>query len=230
MAAAPKALTDWWGKNKTKAIIAGVVIAVVWGYVVTANRPDTTVETIPNGYASADRELLVHASRDSKDAKPLVMILHDNSSSGKSIEHDSDASSYLRTRGAAIVYPEAVSGTWRVGDPADAQYLLDVVRFMADEYTAIDLSRVYIWGFGEGGRLAAEVACTETGRQFAAVAAVGRFDPVTGPTCQADMPHLWIDQENWGQDTTKQLWRFSKDYPGSAFPKPDATGRPTANS
>nr|MDT0664851.1 hypothetical protein [Micromonospora sp. DSM 115978] len=166
---APKAITDWWTKNRKKVIIAGVVIVVAWGYVVTSDRPDTTVETIPDGYASADRELLVHAARDSDDAKPLVLILHDNASSATEIENDSEASSYLRMRGAAVVYPEAVSGTWRVGDPrgADTQYLRDVVRYMADDYTAIDLSRVYVWGFGEGGRLAAELACTTSARQFA---------------------------------------------------------------
>jgi polyhydroxybutyrate depolymerase len=85
--------------------------------------------------------------------------------------------------------------------------------FMADDYTKIDLSRVYIWGFGEGGRLAAEVACEESPRRFAAVGAVGRFDPVTGPRCADDMPHDWITVEDWNEDTTKALWTFSKEFP-----------------
>nr|MDT0666650.1 hypothetical protein [Micromonospora sp. DSM 115978] len=52
----------------------------------------------------------------------------------------------------------------------------------------------------------------------AAVAAVGRIAPDTGPQGPPDLPHQWGPEESWTEDTTKTLWNFSKEFPGGEFP------------
>ncbi|MBX6390812.1 MAG: plasmid partitioning protein [Frankia sp.] len=207
----PAQLTKWWGANKKKVLIGGIVIVVIWAWANGGSGPDTKVETIPDRYASADREVRVHAEKDADEPLPLVLVLHDNNTAAETLERDSDASRIADRRDFAVVYPEAVGGTWRV-DPngPDAQYLRDVVSYLAEEWTAIDPNRVYVWGIGEGARLALAVGCAD-GSQFAAIGVVGQFDPEPGPNCEDRVPSARIREAAWDEDVTKDLWDFSKD-------------------
>jgi polyhydroxybutyrate depolymerase len=204
-----------WGKHKKKIIIGGVVVVVLWGFLASRDKPETVSKTIPDGYASAGRELFVHAPGDPSDPVPVVLVLHDDSSTAAEIERESDASKLADRQDFAVVYPEAVGGMWRVPDPrgADTQYLRDVVQYVSGEYK-VDTKRVYIWGHGEGGLLALDAACSGTDRSFAAVAAVGKFEPAPAVACPAGVGKKLVPEEKWTEKITKNLWSFSKDYPG----------------
>lgn len=206
-------LAGWWDKNKKKAIIAGVAVVVLWAFLATRDRTETEAVAIPEGYASADRELLVHAPAEPDNPLPLVIVLHDNNSDASAIERESDASSLSDRRDFALAYPEAVGGTWRIDPPddADVQYVRDVIRFMDSERTDVDLNRIYVWGIGEGARLALTVACSSADPRVAAVGVVGQFDPEPQPTCEDRVPHGRVLQTGWDDDVTDTLWEFSED-------------------
>src|SRR5262249_51174886 len=160
----------------------GVAIVVVWGFLATRHSPKTERVTIPHGYASADRELLVHAPKDPRSPVPLVLVLPDDSMDASTLERESKASKLADRRHFAVAYPEPVAGSWRVDEPngADAQYVRDVVRYLSEKRTAVDPDRIYIWGIGEGARLALRVACGSGPPGFASVGVVGQFDPEPG--------------------------------------------------
>jgi polyhydroxybutyrate depolymerase len=205
-------LAGWWDKNKTKVLVAGAAILVVFVFVSFGDSPKTERVAIPKGYPSVDRELLVHAPKDPKSPVPLVLVLSDDNMDVKTIERESKASKLADRRHFAVAYPEPVAGTWRVDDPsgADAQYLRDVVRYLAEKRTAVDPDRVYVWGLGEGARMALTVACANRPPVFAAVGVVGQFDPEPGPTCRDRVPEARVASTGWSNDVTTKLWNFSK--------------------
>ncbi|ABW15866.1 MULTISPECIES: PHB depolymerase family esterase [Frankiaceae] len=206
-------LAGWWGKNKRNVIIAGVALVAIWWLVAANGRPKVERVTIPDGYPSADRELLVQAPSKPNDPLPLVIILHDDNTDASSLEHDSDASSLANRRDFALAFPEAVAGTWRLDDPngADQQYLRDVVRYMDEERTDIDLNRIYVWGIGEGARLALLAACSPGPPVYAAVGVVGQFEAEPGPTCDNVTQHGRVAETDWDKKVSSTLWDFSRD-------------------
>jgi polyhydroxybutyrate depolymerase len=202
-------LTGWWGKNKKKVIGGGVALVVIWGFVAANGNPKTTDELIPDRLASKGRELRVHADKKAKDPMPLVLVLHDDNTSATSVENDSKVASLADRKHFAVAFPEAVGGTWRVdGQGPDAQYLRDVVTYVSQDWTAIDPARVYIWGFGEGARMALAVACAGP-TEFAAIGVVGQFDPEPGPTCRDRVPEARVAEPSWDNKVTDSLWKFS---------------------
>ncbi|MEX5632947.1 plasmid partitioning protein [Parafrankia sp. FMc2] len=206
-------LAGWWGKNKKNVIIVGVALVAVWWLVAGRGRPEVEQVDIPDDYPSAGRELRVQAPSDPDEPLPLVIILHDDNADAKSLEEASDASSLASRRDFALAFPEAVAGTWRLDDPngPDLQYLRDVVRFMDEERTDVDLDRVYVWGIGEGARLALLAACGPGDPVYAGVGVVGQFETEPGPTCDAVTPHGRVAETAWDDDVTDALWDFSHD-------------------
>ncbi|WP_311984147.1 MULTISPECIES: PHB depolymerase family esterase [Parafrankia] len=194
-------------------IIIGVVLVVVWWLAAGRGHPKVEKATIPDSYPSAGRELLVQAPSDPGDPLPLVIILHDDNSDAKTLEEGSKVSSLANRKDLALAFPEAVAGTWRLDDPkgADVQYLSDVVRYMDEKRSDIDLDRVYLWGMGEGARLALLAACTSATPIYAAVGVVGQFDTEPGPTCDNVTPHGRFAETEWDKGVTDALWKFSRD-------------------
>ncbi|ETA03622.1 plasmid partitioning protein [Frankia sp. CcI156] len=207
-------LAGWWGKNKRTVLIVGVVIVVVWGYLGTRDRPKTQRVSLPGDYASAGRELLVQAPSDPANPLPLVLILHDDNADAKSLDRQSDAGKLANSRDFAVAFPEAVGGTWRIDGPegADVRYLRDVVRFVSTKRTKVDPNRVYVWGIGEGARLALTAACAPGKPEFAAVGVVGQFDPEPGPTCQDRVPEGRAPEASWDRKVSETLWKFSSGH------------------
>jgi polyhydroxybutyrate depolymerase len=205
-------IKKWVKSNK---IAVGVIVVLALWFLFFKEETETVSKTIPDGYASAGRQLYVHAPGGTDDPLPLVLVLHDDSSKATETERDSDASTLADRKNFAVVYPEAVGGLWRVADPrgADAQYLRDVVQYVSQDYK-IDSRRVYVWGLGEGGKLALEVACVGTDRVFAAVGVVGQFGSEL-PPCPADLGvgDVRRADASWNEDATDYLWDESKNYP-----------------
>ena len=206
-------LAGWWGKNKKKVIIGGVAVAAVWVLFSSGDTPKPETVTVPEDYPSANREVIVQAPGDPDNPLPLVIILHDNGMDAAAMERASEASSLANRRDFALAFPEAVGGTWRVDDPngPDAQYVKDVIQFMDDERTDIDKDRIYIWGIGEGARLALTLACSDQSPGFAAVGVVGQFDPEPQPMCEDVVPIGRVTERSWDEDVTDTLWEFSRD-------------------
>ncbi len=209
-----KAGKQLWAKNRKRVLIIGAVLVVAWIYVSRSGSPDTERAKIPAGYASAERELAVHADSSPSKPLPLVLVLHDDSSDASAIEKASRASVLADRREFAVVYPEAVDSEWRLDDPqgADVQYLRDVVRYVSQERSKIDPSRIYIWGAGEGGHAALLAACAAlgSGQKFAAVGVVG---PVgQAQSCSPEVHVRHVEETTWNESTTRDLWDFSRGF------------------
>lgn len=202
-------LSSIWSKNRRTIIIAVVVIVVLYVVAHGGKATKTTEQELPDSYASKGRVVLVHAKKKSKSPVPLVIVLSDDNTKTKVFETDTGVSTLADRKQFALVYPELLNGTWAVGSSgADAQYLQDVISYVSDHWTKIDPSRIYIWGLGEGGRLALAVACANP-TKFAAIGVVGQFDPQPGPNCANQVP---TDRENsaaWDDKVSSRLWSFS---------------------
>jgi polyhydroxybutyrate depolymerase len=200
----------WWKKNRRTAVIAVVVIAVVWTFAHGSGSAKTTAKEIPDTYASKGRELLIHANQKSKSPVPLVLALSDDNTKTQVFETDSGASLLADRNHFALVYPEPVASQWQVdANGPDAQYLKDIIAYMSTSWTSVDTSRIYIWGLGEGGRLALALACANPS-QFAAVGVVGQFDPDPGPNCDTQVPTDRDRVATMDKDASGRLWSFSR--------------------
>jgi polyhydroxybutyrate depolymerase len=202
-------LSDWWKKNSRTAVIAAVVIAVLWTFAHGSGSAKTTEKELPDKYASKGRLVLIHAKKNSKSALPLVLVLSDDNTKTKVFETDSGASPLADRKHFALVYPEPVASQWQV-DPngADAQYLKDIISYLSTDWTKVDSRRVYIWGLGEGARLALAMACANPD-QFAAVGVVGQFDPDPGPNCDTQVPTDRERVATMDKNASARLWTFS---------------------
>jgi predicted esterase len=136
----------------------------------------TKLLNIPAGYSSAGREFYLHARRLSGPPEPLVLVLHGLDQSPRRVEAATGAISFSETHGFTLVYPIGVKEAWNAGnccrhDTAnDLGYLVDLVRYVYT-LTPIDLHRVYIWGFSNGGMMAWRAVC-QTRNVFAGAGVV----------------------------------------------------------
>ncbi|WP_261554033.1 PHB depolymerase family esterase [Frankia tisae] len=204
-------LAGWWGKNKRTVLIVGVVIVVLWVFIERGNGPKTKRVSMPKGYGSADRELLVHAPKDPRNPIPLVLILHDDNVDAKTLDHDSAAGSVANARNFAVAYPEAVGGTWRIDSPdgVDAAYLRDVVSYVSTKKTKVDPNHIYVWGVGEGARLALTAVCGGAKPIFAAVGVVGQFTQEPQSACPGRVAEARVAETDWDKKVSETLWTAS---------------------
>jgi polyhydroxybutyrate depolymerase len=207
-------LAGWWGKNKRTVYIVAAVIIVLWVFIGHSGGTKTTRVSLPKDYGSAGRELLVHAPAHPGKPIPLVLILHDDNSDAKTLDKDSHAGSVANKRDFAVAYPEAVGGTWRIDGPdgADARYLRDVVSYVSAKKSKIDVSQVYVWGVGEGARLALTAVCGTGKPVFAAVGVVGQFTQEPQPACPGRAPEERVAETKWNEKVSEALWKASSPH------------------
>ncbi|WP_308301552.1 PHB depolymerase family esterase [Frankia sp. AiPa1] len=207
-------LAGWWGKNKRTVYIVAAVVVVAFVFVQRGGGPKTKHDTMPKDYGSAGRELLVHAPSNPKKPIPLVLILHDDNTSAKTLDHDSKAGKVANEKTFAIAYPEAVGGTWRIDSPTgpDAQYLRDVVTYVSTKKSEIDPKKIYIWGVGEGARLALMAVCDTGKPTFAAVGVVGQFTQEPRSPCAGRVPEARVAETDWTKKVSEALWKASSGH------------------
>ncbi len=213
-----KAGKELWSKNRRRVLVAAGVVVVALAYGHHSPEVKTERAEIPAGYESAGRELAVHAEAKPEKPVPLLLVLHDDESDAATIEKDSKVSALADQQKFALVYPEAVASTWQTNGQ-DARYLWDVVRYVAKERSNIDMSRIYIWGAGEGGRLALTVACgpLDPAQQplFTAVGTVNTVGPLPACPSRVHVKSVALAPgRKWNEATTSELWKFSKDIKG----------------
>ena len=110
---------------------------------------------------------------------PLLVVLHGLANYPSDVETASGIDRLADAQGIAVAYPHALHGSWNAGTccgPSadagedDVGFLTQVVSTLA-ALRPLDLRRVYVAGFSNGGMLALRAVC-ERPEVFAAAAAV----------------------------------------------------------
>lgn len=132
----------------------------------------TTSQTLASG-----RTYQLRTDAHRTTAVPLVVALHGYASSASDLSAQTGLSTYMDDKNWALAYGHAYdNAAWNSGEGLDTSpqddvtYLRDVVAHAATK-TPIDLSRVYVWGFSNGGMMSARALC-EAGDVFAAGASL----------------------------------------------------------
>jgi len=124
--------------------------------------------TVPSGFGSAGRPFFLHSRRSATSPEPLVLLLHGLYQRPSTVEDATAAASFSDANGFTLVYPVGTHEAWNAGgccrhDTAnDVGYLVDLVHYVAT-LTPVDLHRVYIWGFSNGGMMAWRAVCQTRG-------------------------------------------------------------------
>lgn len=177
---------------------------------------------LPVTYPSAGRSFILHTQRDTATplrkgaGKPLVLLLHGLYQTPETVENATAATSFSDTHGFTLVYPVGVNMAWNAGgccrrDTAnDVRYLVDLVHYVST-LTPVDLRRVYIWGFSNGGMMAWRAACQTRGI-FAGVGAVSAalLVPCRVPVHAVDL--------RGATDRTVPFFGGHSTYTGTVFP------------
>ena len=109
---------------------------------------------------------------------PLVLVLHSRFGDGQRMAEFTGFNEIAEREGFIAVYPDGLDGEWNYvrGIPGypnthdDTAFLIALVDHIAASYS-VDLSRVYVTGFSNGGFMVQRVAC-ENPTRFAAFASV----------------------------------------------------------
>lgn len=126
-----------------------------------------------------ERSFTVHVPETLLDSAPLVIALHGRGGDGSSMERLTRFSDVADQEGFIAAYPDGLNQEWNFvldipGYPNthdDSVFLAALVDQVAEDY-ALDLTRVYVAGFSNGGFMAQRLAC-EHPEQYAAFASVG---------------------------------------------------------
>ncbi len=129
-----------------------------------------------------ERTYTLHVPTDLAAPAPLVIVLHGRFGSGESIARYTGFDALADEAGFIVAYPDGLQGEWNYvrripGYPNthdDVAFLVALVDDVAARHP-VDLSRVYLAGFSNGGFMAQRTACEAPSRfaAFASVAAAG---------------------------------------------------------
>jgi polyhydroxybutyrate depolymerase len=129
-----------------------------------------------------ERSYWLHVPDDLDGPAPLVMLLHGKGGEGWHMQQYTEFDTIADAEGVIAVYPNGIDYEWSFVrdipgyDPKqdDVAFLIALLDHIAAEHP-VDLSRVYMAGFSNGGFMAQRVACENPTRfaAFASVAASG---------------------------------------------------------
>lgn len=144
--------------------------------------PQPTPEPQPIMVDGLERTYALHVPDNLTDPAPVVLLLHGRTGTGAGIARYTGFDELSDREGFIALYPDALDGEWNfVKDipgyaktQDDTAFLTALVDHIAAAYP-VDLSRVYIAGFSNGGFMAQRIACENPTRfaAFASVAAAG---------------------------------------------------------
>jgi predicted esterase len=119
---------------------------------------------VPRGYGSAGRPFYLRSRAMGGPAEPLVLLLHGLYQTPSEVEEATGAAVYSVAQHFTLAYPIGEHESWDAGSCCrnntanDVGYLVDLVRYIAT-LTPVDLHRVYIVGFSNGGMMAWRAVC-----------------------------------------------------------------------
>lgn len=138
-------------------------------------------------------DLHVPSSYNSQKPIPLVLAFHGVGASGKEMAKMTGFSQLAEQSGFIVVYPDAIRKHWdarRSSQPEttnDVGFISALIDDLVQRYT-IDLRRIYVTGFSNGGTFAYRLAC-ELSNKITAIAAISATMPENvSRTCQPVKP------------------------------------------
>jgi polyhydroxybutyrate depolymerase len=150
--------------------------------------------TIVTPYGGQVRTVNVYvAARVPKQTPvPLLIVLHGLYLDPATAEADSGLDKVANTQDVALAYPEGFQGGWNAGNccgTAHAQRIDDVgflvhIIHLVQELRPIDVDRVYLAGFSNGGMMALKALCDRPDVFAAAVSVAGSLQA----PCQGRRP------------------------------------------
>src|SRR4051812_21652933 len=131
--------------------------------------PSGISATIATPYGGQVRTVNVYVAArvPAETPVPLLIVLHGLYNDPGTAEADSGLDRVADTQDVALAYPEGFQGSWNAGNccgTAHAQRIDDVgflvhVIHLVQELRPIDLDRVYLAGFSNGGMMALKAGC-----------------------------------------------------------------------
>ncbi len=126
-----------------------------------------------------ERSYRMHVPDDLDEPAPLVMLLHGRGGTGRHMQAYTEFDALADAEGFITVYPDGIDNEWSFvrnipgyeSTHDDVPFLIALLDQIAAEYP-VDLTRVYVAGFSNGGFMAQRLAC-ENPAHFAAFASVG---------------------------------------------------------
>lgn len=222
-----------------RRVLALLVLAAVAVFVAPVAGAGAGISTtIPVAYGGQLRTVNVYvAPRVPADAAvPLLIVLHGLYNDPGAVEAASGLDTVADTQDVALAYPAGFDGSWNAGNCCgdshaeridDVGFLVHVVGLVS-ALRNIDLSRVYVAGFSNGGMMALKATCDRADVFAAAVSVSGTLQaPCSGPQPVSAM------LINGQRDTTvrydgERLSSFLGDVP--VTPVPTAAARLAARS
>lgn len=190
--------------------LAILLLVMVWP---AAAQDNMSAGTLVHDGLERSYLLVLPPGYDAEQPAPLVIVLHGATMDGVSMMLVSEFNE-AAAAGHIIVYPNGIGGRWNSStEPDPESNIPDDVGFVAaliDEMAAnyvVDLSRVYVTGYSNGGRMAYKLGCQLADRLAAVAvwAATPRFQ--TGQECAdlspAPVPYLII----WGTRDSAFPWQ-----------------------
>src|SRR4051812_45446791 len=131
--------------------------------------PSGISATIATPYGGQVRTVNVYVAArvPAETPVPLLIVLHGLYNDPGTAEADSGLDRVADTQDVALAYPEGFQGSWNAGNccgTAHAQRIDDVgflvhIIHLVQELRPIDLDRVYLAGFSNGGMMALKAVC-----------------------------------------------------------------------
>ncbi|WP_232295556.1 PHB depolymerase family esterase [Parafrankia sp. EUN1f] len=167
---------------------------------------------------ASGRSYDLHTTVQAGQRRPLVILLHAYLHDAAAMRDLSGATPYSDEHGFVLAYGHAIDGAWNSGTCCagvngvdDVAYLRELVADV-ERRTPVDPTRVYVWGYSNGGMMAARSVC-EAPDVFAAAGVVA--GALLVPCQQAPIRMMHI---HGTQDTTVP-WRGGwSDYVKVTFP------------
>lgn len=164
---------------KTSRLMIVLFLLLALLATVTASAQEETLTLTVN---DLERTYSLHVPDGLESPAPLVLVLHGRGGDGEHIAAYTQFSDLADEEQFIAVYPDGLNGEWNFvrNIPGydtthdDTAFLVALVDHIAEDYP-VDLSRVYITGYSNGGFMAQRAACEKPTRfaAFASVAASG---------------------------------------------------------